>query len=141
TVRQREVRARGPGPAGQLPFTPGVGALELFLSKCQSFLALHQVTCQRTAYCVLNRVHYVQIKEAVEEAYVQRGHRIRGHQAHRPGVHELQVLDDDAGLDNVALAVDEHRELAQRPAPQPLGRVPRRVRPEAAELEGRAVLV
>ena len=29
---------------------------------------------------------------------------------------ELQVLDDDAGLDDVALAVDQQRELAQRPA-------------------------
>ena len=26
---------------------------------------------------------------------------------------ELQVLDDDAGLDDVALAVDQQRELAQ----------------------------
>jgi hypothetical protein len=31
-------------------------------------------------------------------------------------MHELQVLDDDAGLDDVALAVDQQRELAQRPA-------------------------
>ena len=29
---------------------------------------------------------------------------------------ELQLLDDDAGLDDVALAVDQQRELAQRPA-------------------------
>ena len=29
---------------------------------------------------------------------------------------ELQVLDDDAGLDDVALAVDQQREPAQRPA-------------------------
>ena len=37
-------------------------------------------------------------------------------QTHWPWMHELQVLDDDAGLDDVALAVDQQRELAQRPA-------------------------
>ena len=37
-------------------------------------------------------------------------------QTHRPWMRELQVLDDDAGLDDVALAVDQQRELAQRPA-------------------------
>ena len=36
-------------------------------------------------------------------------------QTHRPWMRELQVLDDDAGLDDVALAVDQQRELAQRP--------------------------
>ena len=30
-----------------------------------------------------------------------------------PWMRELQVLDDDAGLDDVALAVDQQRELAQ----------------------------
>ena len=30
-------------------------------------------------------------------------------QTHRPWMHELQVLDDDAGLDNVALAIDQQR--------------------------------
>jgi hypothetical protein len=34
---------------------------------------------------------------------------------HWPWMRELQVLDD-AGLDDVALAVDQQRELAQRPA-------------------------
>ena len=33
-----------------------------------------------------------------------------------PWMRELQVLDDDAGLDDAALAVDQPRELAQRPA-------------------------
>src|SRR5215831_20919055 len=40
TVRQREVRARSPGPAGKLPFEPGVGALQFFPSKRQSVLTL-----------------------------------------------------------------------------------------------------
>jgi len=54
---------------------------------------------------------------------------------------QLQVFDDDARLDDVALAVDEQRKFAQRPALQPLRRVLRRVLPEAAELEKRVVLV
>ena len=33
-----------------------------------------------------------------------------------PWMRELQVLDDDAGLDDVALAVDQQRELAPRSA-------------------------
>jgi hypothetical protein len=37
-------------------------------------------------------------------------------QTHWPWMRELQVLDDDAGLDDVALAVDQQRELAHRPA-------------------------
>ena len=37
-------------------------------------------------------------------------------QTHWPWMRGLQVLDDDAGLDDVALAVDQQRELAQRPA-------------------------
>src|SRR5215831_21068956 len=40
TVRQREVRPRSPGPAGKLPFEPGVGALQFFPSKRQSVLTL-----------------------------------------------------------------------------------------------------
>src|SRR5215813_2462124 len=112
TVRQCEVRAHSPGPAGKLPFEPGVGALQLFRSKRQSFLALHWITRQSTVYCVLRRVHYVEVEEAVEEAYVQRGHRVRWQQAHGPGTHVLKVLDDDAGLDDVALAVHQQRKLA-----------------------------
>jgi len=54
---------------------------------------------------------------------------------------QVQVLDDDARLDDVALTVDKQREFAQRPALQPLRRVLRRVLPEAAELEKRVVLV
>ena len=54
---------------------------------------------------------------------------------------KLQVLDDDAGLDDIALAINQQRELTQRPASQPLGRVLRRIRPEGAELEGCAVLI
>jgi len=50
-------------------------------------------------------------------------------------------FDDDAGLDHIALAVDQQRELAQRPALQPVGAVLRLLRPEAAELERRGVLV
>ena len=37
-------------------------------------------------------------------------------QTHWPWMSELQVLDDDAGLDDIALAVDQQRGLAQRPA-------------------------
>jgi len=33
---------------------------------------------------------------------------------------ELQVFDDDAGLDDRALAVDQHRELGEWPALQPV---------------------
>jgi hypothetical protein len=52
----------------------------------------------------------------------------------------LQVLDDDAGFNDVALAIHQQREPAQRPAPRPLGQVPRRILPDVAELKGRAVL-
>ena len=116
-VRQRELRASGPGPAGKLPFEPGVGALQLLLGERQSLLGAspgRRVSAPSTA--MLHRVHHVQVEEAVEEAHVQRGHRVRGQQAHRPGMRELQVLDDDAGLDDVAFAVHQQRELAQRPA-------------------------
>ena len=37
-------------------------------------------------------------------------------QTHWPWMRELQVLDDDAGLDDVAIAVDQQWEPAQRPA-------------------------
>ena len=83
----------------------------------------------------------MQIEEPVEEADVQRGHRFRGQQTHRPRMHKLQVLDDDAGLDDVAFAVYQQRKLAQRPAPQPFRRVLRLVRAEPVKLERRAVLV
>ncbi|MDT4869735.1 hypothetical protein FQZ97_1047820 [compost metagenome] len=54
---------------------------------------------------------------------------------------ELQVLDDDARLDDAALPVKQHGELAQRPQLQPVRRVLRRVGPDATEFERRVVLV
>src|SRR5690606_15405913 len=81
------------------------------------------------------------IEEAVEKANLQCGPRILGQQAYRTGMRELQILDDDARFDDVALAVDQQRKLAQRPALLPLGRVLRCIRPHAAKLERRTVLV
>ena len=69
----------------------------------------------RSADRVLHRAHDVQIEEAVEKAHVERGRRIRRQEANGSGMHELQVFDDDAGLDDRPVAVDEHRHLAQRP--------------------------
>jgi hypothetical protein len=88
---------------------------------------------------MLHCMHDVRIEKAMEEAHLQRGRRSGGPWAHRPRVHELQGLGDDAGLDHVALGIDEQRELAQRPAPQPPGAVLRRVRSAAARLERKVV--
>src|SRR5690606_34588441 len=71
----------------------------------------------------------------------ERAHRIVGYQTHRPGVLELQILDDDARLDDAPIAVDEQRKLADRPAAQPFGSVVGRIRPDRAELVRSAVLV
>ena len=49
---------------------------------------------------------------------------------------ELQVLDDDAGLDDAALAVHQQRELAQRPMLKPLNRMLPCIRPDAAGMKG-----
>jgi hypothetical protein len=83
----------------------------------------------------------VQVEETVEEAHLQRSHRVRGQEAHRPRMRELQILDDDARLDDLALAVQQQGKLVQRPAAHPLVDVLRRIRPDAAEFERRAVLV
>ena len=54
---------------------------------------------------------------------------------------ELQILDDDAALSDGALAVDEKRELGDRPTLEPIGRMLRRLRPDVAELVARGILV
>ena len=59
----------------------------------------------------------------------------------RARLRPLQVFDDDAGFHDAALAVEQQRELAQRPMLQPLADVLWRVRAEFAELEGDGVLV
>ncbi|MDT4874948.1 hypothetical protein FQZ97_1102850 [compost metagenome] len=90
---------------------------------------------------MLHRAHHVEVEEAIEEAHVQGRHRFAWQQAHRATVRQLQVLDDDARLGDAALAVEQQRKLAQRPQPQPVCRVLRRFRPQAAKFEGRSVLV
>jgi hypothetical protein len=122
-------------------FEPSVGAFQLFLGQIQPDLSRHRDPLQRTVHRNLHGVHHVQVEEAIEEAHLQRTHRVRGQQAYRPGMRELQIFDDDTGLDDVALAVHQQGKLAQRPASQPLCGVLRRIRPEAAEFESSAVLV
>ena len=74
----------------------------------------------------------MQVEEAVEETHVQRFHRIGGKQPQRSGMHKLEIFDDDAGLDDIARAVHQQREFAQRPALEPVRRMLRRIRPDAA---------
>lgn len=140
-VGHRERRAGGPGAAGKFVLEPGVGALELLDGRVVAVLALDRIAGERAVDRELHRVHHMQIEEAVEEAHIEGRHRVGGDQAHRAGMRELQVFDDDAGLDHGAIAVDQHRELSQRPALQPFAHMPGRVLPQRAELERRAVLV
>ncbi|MNR34207.1 hypothetical protein D3C85_1519560 [compost metagenome] len=56
---------------------------------------------------MLYPVHDVQVEEAVEKTDVQRGHRIGGQKAYRPGVRKLQIFDDDAGFSDVARVVHQ----------------------------------
>ncbi len=90
---------------------------------------------------LVRRVHDVEIEEAVHQANVERGHRIRRDELDGARMDELEVLDDDGGLDDVTRAIDEDGEAREGPAPEPLRDDIGVVGPDLAEVEGEAVLV
>ena len=90
---------------------------------------------------MLGRVHHMQIEEPVEEAHFQCCRRIIGKQAHRAGMVELQILDDDARLGDIPVPIYQQRKLGDGPARQPAFRMLRRFWPHAPELERRCVLI
>ena len=47
----------------------------------------------RTTDGMLHRAHHMQVEEAIEEAHLQRLHRIIRQQAHRAFVRQMQILD------------------------------------------------
>jgi hypothetical protein len=122
-------------------FEPCIGDFQLFHRQGQRFPPLVLVARERATYRMLRPVHDVQVEEPIQEAHLQRRPGIGGQQALRPGMIQLQMLDDDAGLGDVAAAVFQQRELVQGPAAQPFGRVLWRVGADAAELEWSAVFV
>src|SRR5690606_20486248 len=99
---------------------PCIGQLELFNSDRQTVSSLYGVTRQGTADGMLYVVHDVKVEEAVEETNIERHHRIIRNEADRTWPRQLKIFDDDAGLDDVPVALHQHGELPQRPEPQPL---------------------
>jgi hypothetical protein len=83
----------------------------------------------------------MQVEQAVKKTYVECSHRVLGQQAYWTGMHEIQILDDDAGLDDLALLVQQQGKLAKQPAPYSLFGVVRRIRSKTAKFEGCVVLM
>ena len=106
--------ARKPAVLGQPSLEPIIGGVQVRAGDLDSILIAAPLRPDRVSRDLLHVVHDVEVEETVEEADAPPGTAFRDPLV-RAAVMRLQMLNDAAGFDDRIAAVEQQRELAERP--------------------------